>query len=68
MAHELKADDILPLIAKLSPAERRRLFRLALGQERTDAQAYVANPPRDDEFLSDEDHLSWEAEGWEDVG
>jgi hypothetical protein len=67
MANELKADDVLPLIAKLSPDERRRLFRLALGQQRTDAQAYAANPPRDDEFSSDEDHLSWGAEGWENI-
>jgi hypothetical protein len=68
MADELKADDILPLIAKLSREERRRLFRLALGQGRTDAQAYAAQSPRDDEFFSDEDSLVWEAEGWEEIG
>jgi hypothetical protein len=67
MANELKADDILPLIAKLSPEERRRLFYLVLGQNRTDAQAYDAQPPRDDEFTSNEEHLSWEGEGWENI-
>ena len=67
MANELKADDILPLIAKLSPEERRRLFRLALGQGRTDAQAYAEQLPGDGEFSSDEDNLSWEAEGWENI-
>jgi hypothetical protein len=64
MANELKADDILPLIAKLSPEERLRLLRLALGQGKTDARAYALQPPRDDEFSSDEDGLSWEADGW----
>ena len=68
MANELKADDILPLIARLSVDERRRLFRLALGQGKTDAQTYAAQPPRDDEFSSDEDSLAWEAEGWEEIG
>lgn len=68
MANELKADDILPLIARLSREERRRLFRLALGQGKTDAQAYAAQPPREDEFSSDEDSLAWEAEGWEEIG
>lgn len=67
MAGELKAEDILPLIAKLSREERQRLFRLALGQGRTDEQAYAALPPKDDEFTSDEGHLSWEAEGWDDL-
>ena len=68
MANELKADDILPLIAKLSREERRRLFRIALGRGETDARAYAAQPPRDDEFSSDEDGLAWEAEGWEEIG
>jgi hypothetical protein len=67
MANELKADDILPLIAKLSPEERRRLFYLVLGQNRMDAQAYDAQPPRDDEFTSNEEPLSWEGEGWENI-
>jgi hypothetical protein len=67
MANELTADDILPLIAKLSPEERRRLFFLVLGQDRTDAQVYDAQPPRNEEFTSDEDLLSWEGKCWENI-
>ena len=68
MSNELKADDLIPLIAKLSLRERRRLLRLALNQGLDDGQAYASLPPRDAEFLSDDDLLSWEAEGWENIG
>lgn len=64
----LTADDILPLIAKLSARERGRLLRLVLRRGKSDAEAYAAQPVREDEFSSDEDPLSWDAEGWEDVG
>ena len=63
----LTADDILPLIAKLSHKERGRLLQLVLRRGKRDAEAYAARPVREDEFSSDEDPLSWDAEGWEDV-
>ena len=33
----------------------------------TDVAAYKAHPPTTSEFLSDEDSLAWEADGWENV-
>ncbi len=68
MAAQLTADDILPLIAKLSDKERGRLLRLVIRRDGSDAAAYLAQKVRDDEFSSDDDLLSWDAEGWEDVG
>ena len=70
MAKPLTADDILPLVACLTPPERVRLLRLITipppGAEPADV--YGALPPARDEFSSDEELLSWDAEGWEDVG
>jgi hypothetical protein len=68
MPKPLTADDLLPLIAKLSSEERHRLLRLAFRQGHTDADAYAAEPPTADEFGGDEDALGWDAEGWEGVG
>ena len=67
MANELTADDLIPLIKKLSLEERRRLLRLALAKGGDDKQAYSEAPSRDGEFSSDDDLLSWDAEGWEEV-
>ena len=65
----MKAEDILPLVAGLTPAERARLLRLiAAASGVSAATAYAAVPPGGDEFSTDEDVLEWEAEGWEDVG
>jgi hypothetical protein len=66
MSQPLTADDILPLVAQLSPTERVRLFRLirAVGN---DAEAYRAAPPAANEFSSDEDALAWDSDGWESV-
>jgi hypothetical protein len=62
----MTADDVLPLIAGLTPQERVRLLRLIADQPRTDeAAVYNVAPPRPDEFSVDEDPLAWEAEGWE---
>lgn len=65
MENELKADDLLPLISKLSIHERQRLFEIAMRRESTDDKAYAAVPPTEAEFSSDEDSLSWDADGWE---
>jgi len=66
MSQPLTADDLLPLIAKLSSAERRKLFRL-IQKVGSDVEAYRAVPPAQDEFSSDEDTLAWDGGGWEDV-
>lgn len=66
MGEPITADDVLPLIAKLSPAERIRLFRLAKTVA-SDAEAYRASPPGKLEFGADDDSLSWDADGWENV-
>lgn len=67
MSTELKADDLIPLRSKLSVAERLRLFNLVLKQGMDDAQAYAAEPPHEAEFSSEDDLLSWDADGWEDI-
>jgi hypothetical protein len=68
MPKPLTADDLLPLIAKLSSEERHRLLRLAFRHGATDADAYAAQPVTSDEFRSDDDALEWDADGWEGVG
>ena len=68
MAKPLTADDILPLIACLTPQERSRLLRLIIVRPGGDQRdAYRTLPPVRDEFSSDEEPLSWDADGWEDV-
>jgi hypothetical protein len=67
----LTADDILPLVACLTPQERARLLRLITRPTGVrDAEAYRAAPPAPDEFGADPeaDPLSWDADGWESVG
>jgi hypothetical protein len=66
MSEPLTADDLLPLIAKLSAVERRRLFRL-IQTVGNDIEAYRTRPPDLSEFSSDEDMLAWDADGWEHV-
>ncbi len=65
----MTADDILPLIAGLTPQERLRLIRLLTEQPSADeATIYRIIPPRPDEFAGDEETLAWDAEGWESFG
>jgi hypothetical protein len=68
MAKTLTADDILPLVASLTPRERLRLLRLIALPQGADAPVYRSVPPSSDEFSADEEPLAWDAEGWEDVG
>ncbi len=68
MAKSVTAEDILPLVACLTPQERLRLLRLISVRPGADqADAYHALPSVRDEFTSDEEPLSWDAEGWEDI-
>ncbi|MEO8181603.1 MAG: hypothetical protein ABI895_22430 [Deltaproteobacteria bacterium] len=66
MSQPLTADDILPLVAQLTPAERLRLFRLIQAAS-DDAEAYRVAPPAQNEFSSDEELLAWDGDGWENV-
>jgi hypothetical protein len=68
MAKPLTADDILPLVASLTPQERVRLLRLNALPPGADAPGYRSVPTSRDEFSAEEEPLAWEAEGWEDVG
>jgi hypothetical protein len=68
MGKALKADDLLPLVASLTPRERARLLRLIAQPQGADAAAYRSVPPSPDEFSADEEPLAWEPEGWEDLG
>jgi len=68
----ITAQDLLPLVLKLSRNERVRLARLALStasvDDPADATAYASEPIKADELGQDaEDMLAWDAEGWEDV-
>jgi hypothetical protein len=68
MAKTLTADDILPLVASLTPQERVRLLRLIALSQGADERVYRSVPPTRDEFSADEEPLAWDANGWEDVG
>lgn len=68
MPKPLTADDILPLVACLTPQERVRLLRLISPPAGADAAIYQAVPPTLDEFVTDDEELSWDAEGWEQFG
>ena len=69
MAKPLSADDILPLVACLTPQERLRLLRLiSVRPGADDRDAYRALSPIREEFSSDEEPLAWDSEGWEGVG
>lgn len=68
MAKPMTADELLPLIATLAPSERVRLMRLITEQSSDEAAVYSAVPPGMEEFSSDEEPLTWEAEGWEAEG
>ena len=65
----LRAEDLWPLVQKLDHDEQLGLAKLALRaasrDPSTDGQAYLTTPTGPDEFGSDDDPLSWEAEGWE---
>jgi hypothetical protein len=68
MAKSLTADDILPLVACLTPQERLRLLRLIGTGQVNERDLYKALPAARDEFSSEEEPLLWDAEGWENVG
>jgi hypothetical protein len=68
MGKALTADDILPLVAALTPSERARLLQLIASPEERDGPVYACVPPRRDEFSADDEALAWEAEGWENLG
>ena len=67
MGKALTADDILPLVASLTPRERARLLRLIAFPQGADAAVYGSVPPSCEEFSADEEPLAWDAEGWEDL-
>jgi hypothetical protein len=68
----LTAEDLWPLVSRLSPEERIRLIRLTIARgavASSDAVAYERVPVGSDEFHQDsyEDPLAWDAEGWDDL-
>ncbi len=65
MPSQLTADDIVPLVAALTPLERTRLLRLIARSQNDDSSLYSAIPPSKDEFSADNDSLAWDGEGWE---
>jgi hypothetical protein len=67
MPTPLTADDVFPLVERLTPQERVRLLRLIGTSPGGDAALYEAAPPAGNEFSGDDDPLAWDAEGWEDM-
>ena len=67
MSQTLTANDLLPLVARLTPRERERLAHLIGATSERDAAIYTAAPIRQDEFATNDESLAWDAEGWEDV-
>jgi len=69
MSEALTAEDLRPILQKLPLGERIRVARLALEAVggMGDRAAYVARPPSVDEVSADDDGLSWEAEGWDEL-
>ena len=72
MPSQLTADDIVPLIAALTPQERTRLLRLIARPQSPrepsdDASLYHAMPPNSEKFSADGEPLAWEGEDWENV-
>ncbi|WP_375766744.1 hypothetical protein NR798_34370 [Archangium gephyra] len=70
MSQTLTAQDLWPLVQKLSRDEQVSLAKLALraaaqSGSSSDAESYRAASPSVDEFSSQELQLAWEAEGWE---
>jgi hypothetical protein len=67
----LTADDLWPLVRKLPHEEQVRLAKLALTaaarEPGGDREAYRVAPSTCDEFSSEDNGLSWEAEGWENL-
>lgn len=70
MSNSLKAEDLMPLIQRLSARERGRLARQLAStstmKNTSDAAKYRATPLRADEFadLSTPDPLGWDGQGW----
>jgi hypothetical protein len=67
MSESRSADDFWPEIVRLSHKEQLRLAKLALKAASLgeSAAAYQGTPPLPDEFSTDDDALSWDADGWE---
>jgi len=69
MEKPLSAEELIPLVDRLSARERLRLLRLiSLRPADDDRDAYLALPPRLGEFSSDTDPLAWDSDGWEGIG
>jgi hypothetical protein len=61
----LTANDLLPLVARLAPQERKRLLTLLQQAGERDATIYQMSPPKAGEFNSEDESLAWDADGWD---
>jgi hypothetical protein len=65
----LTAQDLWPLVTKLSHDEQVRLAKLALAAAgrapSADMLQYTASPPGAEEFSITEDALAWDSDGWD---
>ena len=65
MSRVLSADDIMPLVASLTEAERVRLLKWIALPRGLDATAYKAAAEENGEFSSDDELVAWDADGWD---
>ena len=68
MASTLTAQDLWPIVEKLSHEEQIRLAKLALRAAATSGAGYGGQPPAAEEFGAEDEPLAWDAEGWEQFG
>jgi len=68
MSQSLTANDLLPLVARLTPSERERLVHLIRATSERDAAMYATVPVRVDEFTTADESLAWDADSWTEFG
>ena len=62
MTDELKADDLIQLVMKLSPRERCRLLQLMFEKSLIDSKGLPAESPKVVEYSSGDELYSWDIE------
>ena len=65
MPRLLSADDMMPLVASMTEAERAKLLKWIAAVPDRDGFTYLASPATPDEFSAEDEPLSWEADGWD---
>jgi hypothetical protein len=62
MTQRLTAEDLFPLVMKLSPGERCRLLQQTIEQCLNDAKNLAVEPPNNFDLSTIDELLSWDTE------